>query len=366
MPEFGDPRLQIEQGFISYANSTISGSLILTTGSIIFPDLTSQSTATVGGGSGTPGGSSGQVQYNNGGNFGGIPTLVYTGGLLKATGSFSGSLVGTGSWAVSSSRATTSSFALTSSFVNTLNQDVLITGSLTVGSSSLGALENTLTLGPAPAGGAGEGGQLGLMSAGGGYTSASFLDTYQDYFRILKGTNNASTNQLVGLDLQTGNLTVAGAVTPSAWAAGDIIQMRAFKPGDSGVYTTSSAATGSTNSCFFSCSFTPKSTTSYIVVDMSAKYEFSSGASGNDEFISTLTVNGPGGTEIGFSYQKFSTVAGTERSGVLFPLLGRYTNSSTSTITLCANVRRSTADDYVVLDNTNANSMTMAITEIGR
>ena len=45
MPEFGDPRLQIKRGFKSYADSTISGSLILTTGSIVFPDLTSQSTA---------------------------------------------------------------------------------------------------------------------------------------------------------------------------------------------------------------------------------------------------------------------------------------------------------------------------------
>ena len=51
MPEFKDQRLQIEQGFISYADSTISGSLILTTGSLVFPDLTSQSVAFNGDGS---------------------------------------------------------------------------------------------------------------------------------------------------------------------------------------------------------------------------------------------------------------------------------------------------------------------------
>ena len=58
MPEFKDQRLQIKQGFISYADSTISrslvlttGSLVLTTGSLVFPDLTSQSVAFNGDGS---------------------------------------------------------------------------------------------------------------------------------------------------------------------------------------------------------------------------------------------------------------------------------------------------------------------------
>lgn len=63
-----------------------------------------------GGGGGTPGGSDTQIQYNNGGAFGGVPTLIYSGGLLKATGSFTGSFRGvlTG----------TASFALTASYFN--------------------------------------------------------------------------------------------------------------------------------------------------------------------------------------------------------------------------------------------------------
>lgn len=44
------------------------------------------------------GGSAGQIQYNNGGTaFGGVPTLVYDGTTLKATGSFTGSFFGNGS-----------------------------------------------------------------------------------------------------------------------------------------------------------------------------------------------------------------------------------------------------------------------------
>ena len=44
------------------------------------------------------GGSAGQIQYNNGGTaFGGVPTLVYNGSTLRATGSFTGSFKGDGS-----------------------------------------------------------------------------------------------------------------------------------------------------------------------------------------------------------------------------------------------------------------------------
>jgi len=63
-----------------------------------------------GGGGGTPGGLTGQIQYNNAGAFGGVPVLTYNGTTLSATGSFSGSFVGnltgTSSW------ATTASYAL--------------------------------------------------------------------------------------------------------------------------------------------------------------------------------------------------------------------------------------------------------------
>ena len=49
------------------------------------------------GGGGTPGGSNTEIQYNNVGVFGGVPTLTYDGTTLKATGSFSGSFIGDGS-----------------------------------------------------------------------------------------------------------------------------------------------------------------------------------------------------------------------------------------------------------------------------
>ncbi len=67
-----------------------------------------------GGESTLPEGSSGEIQYNNGGVFGGVPTLTYDGFTLIATGSFTGSFIGTSSWAV---QALSSIFATTASYI---------------------------------------------------------------------------------------------------------------------------------------------------------------------------------------------------------------------------------------------------------
>ena len=97
--------------------------------------------------------------------------------------------------------------ASTASYVNTLNQNVLITGSLTIGSSSLGSNENTLVLGPAPAGGAGEGGQILLQASGGLYTSASMWDNWQNYTRLLRGTNASSDAVVAQFNMHTKQVT---------------------------------------------------------------------------------------------------------------------------------------------------------------
>jgi hypothetical protein len=102
----------------------------------------------------------------------------------------------------------TASYATSASFVNTLNQNVIITGSLSVGTSSLGPSENTLTLGARDTGG--EGGQLGFNASGGTYTSASFIDNYQNRFRLLKGTNAGSSAELIDVNLHDGTINISG------------------------------------------------------------------------------------------------------------------------------------------------------------
>ena len=121
-----------------------------------------------------------------------------------------------GTYSVTSSWATN---ALTASFVNTLNQNLIITGAVSIGTSSVGPNENTLTLGARDT--TNEGGQLGLNAPGGTYTSASFIDLYQNRFRVLRGTNANSDAELFNINLHTGQVgfskyTGSGAFPGSA------------------------------------------------------------------------------------------------------------------------------------------------------
>jgi hypothetical protein len=138
-------------------------------------------------------------------------------GSLRATsitGSFTGSLLGTASFAISSSRAISSSFALTASYVTNLNQAVTIGNII-----SIPSLENTLNVYPPFTGGTGEGGQILLAASGGLYSSASMLDTWQDQFRVLRGSNTGGSNAgLLYMNLQTGNTQFVGAVTASSYS----------------------------------------------------------------------------------------------------------------------------------------------------
>ena len=119
---------------------------------------------------------------------------------LNVTAGVTGSLLGTAS---------------TASYVNTLNQNVIITGSIAVGTSSLGPNENTLTLGARDAGN--EGGQLGLNAPGGTYTSASMIDNYTNLFRILKGTNASSTNLVAQWNLHTYQMQLPAYIGASSF-----------------------------------------------------------------------------------------------------------------------------------------------------
>jgi hypothetical protein len=90
-----------------------------------------------------------------------------------------------------------------------------LTGSLVVGSVIPSALsgENTLTVGLPSAGGVGEGGQILLQASGGLYTSASMIDTYQNKFRLLRGSNTSSDAEIFNADLQTKLITTGGGLT---------------------------------------------------------------------------------------------------------------------------------------------------------
>lgn len=104
--------------------------------------------------------------------------------------------------------------------MHTITGSLTITGSVAIGAASVGSGESNLVLGPAPAGGTGEGGQLGLLAAGGSYTSSSFIDNWQNQFRILRGPGAVSNAGLLYMDLQTGNTNFIGSVTASGGYSG--------------------------------------------------------------------------------------------------------------------------------------------------
>lgn len=98
-----------------------------------------------------------------------------------------------------------------------INGDSIITGSVAIGTELISGGENNLVLGPAPAGGRGEGGQIAFLAAGGSYTSSSFIDNWQDQLRILRGYGDTSDAGLVYVNLRSGDTKFIGAVTASAY-----------------------------------------------------------------------------------------------------------------------------------------------------
>jgi hypothetical protein len=207
MPEFKIPQQILETGFLSLADSIISGSLTLASGALVFPDGTEQTTAGGGGGSGTPGGSTGQIQYNNNGAFGGTSTITFVGDTLRATGSFSGSLTGqllgtasfvtgsiftgtnialSSSFTISSSIATSASFAISSSNATSAS---FVTGSIFTGTNI--ALSSSFTISSSRA------------------TSSSFAQVAA----VISGSAAITAGTIVGLDGGVGSTSGGGTQT---------------------------------------------------------------------------------------------------------------------------------------------------------
>ena len=101
----------------------------------------------------------------------------------------------------------------------------IIVGSLALGTSSLGSTENTLVVGPSPAGGTGEGGQILLQASGGLYTTASMIDNYQNKFRVLRGTNAGSDAFKLQLDMHTGQMQLPNYNSATAFTGSEVAML---------------------------------------------------------------------------------------------------------------------------------------------
>ena len=191
------------------------------------------------------------------------------------------------------------------------------------------------------------------------------IDSWSGSFDVLSGQLFRVTNKLnetggaVKAAIDTsGNMVVTGFIKPNAWRAGQVVNDIMLSNTEVTISTTT-IATSTSDTDFLTYSYTPLSSSSYLVIHYHlASFSFE-GGTGNDSYFSRIKVDG---SEITYSRQ--STVNGN-RTGVLFPLTGRYTNSNTTAKSIVVACRRDSADDSITIVNSSS-SMWLRITEVAR
>ncbi len=172
--------------------------------------------------------------------------------------------------------------------------------------------------------------------------------------RIVRDLNESTGAEIWSIDR-------TGVVTRSAWDVGEVINTRVYNNSDLGMSaTTTINSTTYTNVA--TITYTPKSSTSHLWIEFDANYDYSNGTT-TDDFFSRITV---GGSAIVEKNQiMVGQVGGGTRSGVIFPISGRYTNSSTSGIAITVQARWGSADDAIRVYGSSTSGY-MRIQEIGR
>ncbi len=204
---------------------------------------------------------------------------------------------------------------------------------------------------------------LPIISASAG--QSVYLNEFGGFTQV--GSGLAATNtttgalRVIGGVGITGNVAIGGTFIRSQWAIGETIQTAVYNFTDLGMSSTTTIS-GTTFARIGGTSFTPRSSSSYLWIEFNANYDFNNGTT-VDDFWSNITVNG---TEIVASNQIFLNASGGgSRSGTLFPLMARYTNSTTSGLAITVQAKRGTADDSIRVFG-GAASGYMRIQEIGR
>ena len=170
--------------------------------------------------------------------------------------------------------------------------------------------------------------------------------------------NNAYSSTLLYLG-DNGDLSVSGSIGAGAFTAGQTIKTTLWSASDMGFTTTYNNATN-TYATIASKTYSPASASSYIFVEVYARY-YVNGA-GDDSFFSQLTWNS---SEFAAQRQYWANAGGGgTRSSTLFPLAGRITNGSLTAYTLAINARRDSADDTLQVYADGA--FNVKITEIAR
>jgi hypothetical protein len=167
---------------------------------------------------------------------------------------------------------------------------------------------------------------------------------------------DVSANMHVG-----GNLDVSGTILAAQFLPGQVINVAMLNYSDLS-QTPITVGPGDASSNIFSYSYTPKNATSYILMEYQTIYNV--GGNGPDFAEAFLFVNDASNNLISQTFQQWTGVnpgTGT-RSGTVFPIVGRYTNTNVTSKTI--SVSLNTATDAIVVSADN--STWLKITEIGR
>lgn len=184
------------------------------------------------------------------------------------------------------------------------------------------------------------------------------------YFRInnigtMEVINSAYSASILALT-NGGNLSTAGTIIPGAYTAGQVIKDTMLDNTQFTVNTTT-VATSTSDTDFITYNYTPVSSSSYLIIHVHVASYYDGGGTGDDSYFSRIKVDG---NEITYSRQATRNNY-TFRTGTLFPLTGRYTNSNTTAKSITVGVRRDSADDNITIVNSGT-ALWMRITEIAR
>jgi hypothetical protein len=160
-----------------------------------------------------PGGSDGQIQYNNSGSFGGLNVLTFTNGNLFSTGSFKGTLDGTSSLATNSLTASYVLQAVSSSFASTA-----LTASFVQNAVSASFATNALTA------------SYALNAISSSFASEALTASYASNSDLLDNLNSTDFARLTVSNVFTANQVITGSVIATTGFSGSLTTLTDGSP----------------------------------------------------------------------------------------------------------------------------------------
>lgn len=185
---------------------------------------------------------------------------------------------------------------------------------------------------------------------------------------VTRNLSVGGNTRLQSVDV-SGNMIVSGTIvsTESIYAhkylPGQVVQVQMFNYSEISQSTQDiSSNPAISTQTLFTKTYTPIIANSYIIIEYQTRYNVSGSA--GDVIESYLYVNDPSENRISATQQQWNNGGGGgTRSGTIFPIVGRYTNTNTDTKTIRVDVFNNTNDLFTVRGDT---STWLKITEIGR